>query len=83
MLHKGKPPTGFLTPNHKPNPNRSKVDSFPVVGPEDAWALRDLEAMRVGSCRIIGIILYTVGNEHPRITNIGKPGFREDLLAAI
>jgi hypothetical protein len=54
MLHKGKPTTGFLTPNHEPNPKRAKVDSFPVVGPEDAWALRGLEAMRVGSCRIIG-----------------------------
>src|SRR3712207_2364309 len=54
MLHEGEPPTGFLTPNHKPNPKRSKVDSFPVVGPEDARVLRGLEAMRVGSCRIIG-----------------------------
>jgi hypothetical protein len=54
MLHKGESPTGFLTPNHKPNPKRSKISSFAVVGPEDAWALRGLEAMRVGSCRIIG-----------------------------
>ena len=54
MLHKGKPTTGFLTPNHKPNTKRAKVESFSVVGPEDAWALRGLEAMRVGSYRIIG-----------------------------
>jgi hypothetical protein len=54
MLHEGKPTTGFLTPNHKPDTEGPEVESFPVVGPEDAWALRGLEAMRVGSCRIIG-----------------------------
>src|ERR687898_783685 len=54
MLHEGEPPTGFLTPNHEPYAKRPEVDSFPVVGPEDAWALRGLEAMRDGSCRIIG-----------------------------
>src|SRR3712207_3195347 len=54
MLNEGEPTPGFLTPNHEPNPKRSEVESFPVVGPEDARALGRLEAMRVGSCRIIG-----------------------------
>src|SRR5215204_372368 len=53
MLHKGEPPTGFLTPNHKPNPKRSKISSFPVVGPEHARALRHHEAIRVSSSGII------------------------------
>src|ERR687894_3161090 len=30
MLHKGEPTTGFLTPNHEPNPKRAEVESLPV-----------------------------------------------------
>jgi hypothetical protein len=54
MLDKGETPTRFLTPDHEPNTNRSEVNGFPIVRPEDARALRGLEAMRLGSCRIIG-----------------------------
>src|ERR671910_801158 len=54
MLHKGEPTPGLLDPHHKPDTEGLEVESFPIVGPEDARALRGLEAMRVGSCRIIG-----------------------------
>src|SRR5215213_4789721 len=33
MLHKGESPTGFLTPNHKPNPKDPKSAAFPSLGP--------------------------------------------------
>src|SRR5919107_390063 len=46
MLHKGEPTPGLLDPHHKPDTEGPEVESFPVVGPDDARTLRGLEAMR-------------------------------------
>jgi hypothetical protein len=53
MLDEREPTTGFLAPNHESNADGAEVDGFPIVGPEDARALRGLKAIRVGSCRIV------------------------------
>ena len=53
MLDEREPTAGFLAPNHESNADGAEVDSFSIVGPEDARALRGLKAIRVGSCRIV------------------------------
>ena len=54
MLDEREPTAGFLAPNHASNADGPEIDSFSIVGPKNARPLRGLEAMRVGSCRIIG-----------------------------